>query len=166
MYKLVLSLFFVLLVIGAQPSAAYVAQEKQGSKTSVEEGDDRDLPAEIVLRSPDVKRSVEVTKPTAVFEVMKAIENANEPDGTEVKGDKLGTLEIDGDKRIAIYYSKDRSSVLLEWEEKRSVMERKKFFALFQPEVKADPLPPGEGGDVQPIPPGEGMDPDDIIPLP
>lgn len=166
MYKLVVSLFFVLLVIGAQPSAAYVAQENLGSKPFAEEDGDRELPAKLVLLDPDAEESLEITSPAAVFEVMKAIENADQTERTEEKGDKLGTLELDENKWIAIHYSKDRSSVLFDWEKKTSIMERKKFFALFQAERKAEPLPPGEGGDVQPIPPADGVHPDDIIPLP
>ncbi|SFJ68826.1 hypothetical protein SAMN04487936_103335 [Halobacillus dabanensis] len=166
MYKLVVSLFFVLLVTGAQPSAAYVVQENPGSKPSKEENGDRDLPAKLVLLGPEAEERLEITNPAAVFEVMKAIENANQTDRTEDKGEKLGTLELKENKWMAIHYSKDRSSVLFEWEEKTSFMERRKFFALFQAERKAEPLPPGEGGDVQPIPPADGVHSDDIIPLP
>jgi hypothetical protein len=165
MYKLVLSLFFVLLVIGAQPSFAYVAEEDQGNKVSVEENGDKDLPVEIVFWDPAAKRSIEVTNPNAVFEVMKAIEDADKPDETQVQGDKLGILGIDEHKWMAIYYSKDRNSVILEWEETVKVIERKKFFALFQSEVTAEPLPPGEEKGFLPLPPGEGVHPDDFIPL-
>jgi hypothetical protein len=165
MYKRISSLLFVLLIIGAQPSAAYVAQENQGGKTSVEVGSDRDLPREMVLWDPAAKQSIEITNWKSIFEVMNAIENAGQVVEAEGKGDKLGTLELDERKRMAIYYSKDRSSVLLEWEERTKVMDRRKFFALFQSEGTADPLPPGEEKDVLPLPPGEGVHPDDFIPL-